>query len=188
MPTPLIVMALEQEAQGQFAGLPVMFTGVGKVNAAYQLAKAIAMHNPSHIYNLGSAGSTVFMAGTLVHCTEFVQRDMDVTPLGFARYQTPFDVGDSASKLVYGKQYAHLPAGICGTGDSFHTDGAVEDFNVMDMEAYALAKICQAESIPFSCIKFITDGADGQAATDWGNALQQAAMGLRAAFDQLHQH
>ena len=179
---PLIVMALESEAQGYFEGLPVVFTGVGKVNPTYHLTKAIAKNRPSHVINLGSAGSQVFKAGTLVNCTQFVERDMDASPLGFDPYLTPYE---EEALLNYGQHYPDLAQGICGTGDSFYTDGHHDDFNLVDMEAYALAKICQQENITFTCIKFITDGADGQASDDWSAALLIAAQKLREVYDQI---
>ena len=169
----LIVMALQSECRGFFSAYNPVYTGVGKVNAAYHLLKAIQEHQPDRVINLGSAGSTTFNAGALVNCTSFIQRDMDVTPLGFEKWQTPFD--ESGSILEYGNRVNDLPEGICGTGDSFDTSGKKEAYNLVDMEAYALAKICQAEGIPFTCIKFISDGADGQAHQDWEKSLQQGA-------------
>jgi len=39
------------------------------------------------------------------------------------------------------------------------------------MEAYALAKVCYKEKIPFVSFKYITDGADEQAHEDWEKNL-----------------
>jgi adenosylhomocysteine nucleosidase len=184
MTNPLIVMALETEAQGHFDTLPTVFTGIGKVNAAYQLLKAIHTHKPTHVVNLGSAGSSSFPSGSLVNCIRFIQRDMDARALGFEHYVTPFGA-ETSPILTYGTRGGHLAEGVCGTGDSFYIGGKTEEFNVIDMEAYALAKICQHENIPFSCIKFITDGADGQAASDWSAMLSLAALNLRKCYDEL---
>ena len=38
---------------------------------------------------------------------------------------------------------------------------------VVDMEAYALAKVCYLRDVPFVSFKYITDGADEQAHEDW---------------------
>lgn len=179
----LIVMALPMESQRQFDDIPVLYTGVGKVNAAYALAKAIHTRRPKEIINLGSAGSPVHRAGELVCCTRFIQRDMDVQPLGFAPFQTPFE--DHPTVLENGREVEGLTAYTCGTGDNFHTDGSHEEYGVMDMEAYALAKLCHVESIPFTCIKFISDGADGAAAAEWETALKNGALLLREAYDRL---
>ena len=46
---------------------------------------------------------------------------------------------------------------------------------VIDMEAYALAKVCHLEGAAFGCAKYVTDGADGSAAEDWQRNLPRAA-------------
>ena len=39
--------------------------------------------------------------------------------------------------------------------------------DVIDMEAYALAKVCNLYDVPFISFKYITDEADEQGANDW---------------------
>ena len=56
---------------------------------------------------------------------------------------------------------------ICGTGDSFVEDSSNHHGEVVDMEAYALAKVCYLYNVPFISFKYITDGADGNAVVDW---------------------
>ena len=91
----LIVSALEVETQGKLKDYNVLYTGVGKVNATYELTKHFGKHGShipySLIINYGTAGSRKIKRKTLVDCTKFVQRDMDVTPLGFKIGQTPYD-------------------------------------------------------------------------------------------------
>ncbi len=174
----LIVMALESECQGYFAKENVIYTGVGKTNASYALMKAINKKKPKLVLNLGSAGSAVFNKGELINCTEFIQRDMDVRGLGFEQYVTPFDKMDE-QVLNYGNVVEGLKKGICGTGDNFDTSANKSvSYNLVDMEAYALAKICKLQKIPFTCVKYITDGADGGAGEDWSKALNAAAKKL----------
>ena len=43
----------------------------------------------------------------------------------------------------------------------------IQSGDVIDMEAYALAKVCRSYGIPFVSFKYITDGADGDAGIDW---------------------
>ena len=174
----LIVMALESECQGYFAKENVIYTGVGKTNASYALMKAINKKKPKLVLNLGSAGSAVFNKGELINCTEFIQRDMDVRGLGFEQYVTPFDKMDE-QVLKYGNVFEGLKKGICGSGDNFDTSSnKTAAYNLVDMEAYALAKICKLQKIPFTCVKYITDGADGGAGEDWSKALNAAAKKL----------
>lgn len=176
---PLLVFALEQESQDVFGDFDVLYTGVGKVNAAHAMAKRIYAKRPDLVINIGTAGSRKFPGGTIVNCTSFVQRDMDVTPLGFERFQTPFS--HDPIKIVYGQRVEFLPEGVCGTGDNFDVSDVALQFDVVDMEAYALAVVCQREKIPFISIKYVSDGADEGAHKDWNAALHHAAQKLREA-------
>src|SRR5882762_1998749 len=96
---PLVVMALEQEAGTAFreSAIPVLYTGVGKVNAAYALTRKLAEYRVTGrslplVINFGTAGSCSLPVGKVVACRQFVQWDMDVTPLNFDLGTTPFDI------------------------------------------------------------------------------------------------
>lgn len=169
----LFSFALESEAADVFVGQNTLITGIGKVNAAYELTKAIQNKKPSLIVNLGSAGSNYFQKGDIICCTKFVQRDMDVRGLGFAQYETP--LSNLPVVLNYGLEMNNLKKGICGTGDSFEMGHATKIYDVVDMEAYALAMIAMKENIPFLCLKYISDGADDNAADDWVIQVHKAA-------------
>lgn len=173
----LFVFALESEAAEEFTDCNTLITGIGKVSAAYALTKSITQHKPAMIINLGSAGSNTFSKGSIVCCTQFIQRDMDVRGLGFQLYETPLSGIDPV--LQYGLQMEGLPQGICGTGDSFEMNHDVTAYTVVDMEAYPLALIAQKENIPFLCLKYISDGADGSAADDWNELVHKAAVAFR---------
>lgn len=180
----LIVMALKDECQGYFAKENVIYTGIGKTNAAYALMKAINKKKPKLVVNLGSSGSAIFNKGELINCTEFIQRDMDARDLGCEQYVTPFDKMDEQI-LSYGNVIEGLKKGICGTGDNFDSSANKSAaYNLVDMESYALAKICKLQNIPFTCVKYITDGADGGAAKDWNQALNMAAKELFECYMQ----
>jgi adenosylhomocysteine nucleosidase len=186
-PARLVVMALELEGQGAFerAGVPVLYTGLGKVNAALVLGSRLAEYRAAArpmplVLNFGSAGSRRFATGSVVACERFVQRDMDVSGLGFALGVTPFE--ENGAELDFPEVFAGLPRGVCGTGDSFETGPPRLACDVVDMEAYALAKACRRAGAPFGCAKYITDGADHGAAADWQANLEHAA----AAFVRLY--
>lgn len=169
----LFVFALESEAAAEFAHCNNLFTGIGKVNAAYMLSKQIMQQRPQLIINLGSAGSSHFKKGDVVCCTRFIQRDMDVRGLGFTLYETP--LSGIPPVLEYGLHYNNLPTAVCGTGDSFEMNHETTAYNVVDMEAYALALVAMKENIPFLCLKYISDGADDSAAEDWTVQVHLAA-------------
>tara|TARA_B100000123_G_C25701642_1_gene415587 strand:+ start:299 stop:877 length:579 start_codon:yes stop_codon:yes gene_type:complete len=171
----LIVCALEVETQGQLGDYEVLYTGVGKVNATIKLTRKLGKfgsHIPyERIINYGTAGSRKIKKKTLVDCTKFVQRDMDVTGLGFMRGETPFE---KEPPLMLEVNSDFNPIGrnaTCGTGDSFVEDKSQYYGEVVDMEAYALAKVCWTYDVPFISFKYITDGADEQAHEDWESNL-----------------
>ncbi|QCI12512.1 nucleosidase [Pseudomonas putida] len=178
----LFVFALEAEAADAFSHVDAVFTGIGKVNAAIALTTALQTRKPKLIVNLGSAGSPRYGKGELVCCTRFVQRDMDVTPLGFARYETPFS--DIPVVLEQGLSMPGLPLGTCGSGDNFETRHGEAPYDVVDMEAYVLALIAREQGIPFLCLKYISDDAGSDAADDWSVQVHLAAAAFaRALFN-----
>ena len=170
----LIVCALEAETQGQLEDWNVLYTGVGKINATMNLVDRLSDYNyvkPKLIINYGTAGSHKYNKGEFVDCTRFRQRDMDVSVLGFKRGETPFE---KTPPTMIEMETDFNPIGkneICNTGDSFVKDGKeyTQGFQseVLDMEAYALAKVCYHYNVPFISFKYITDGADERGADDW---------------------
>jgi len=185
-PDVLFTFALAEEAAEVFTGCNTLITGIGKVNAAYELTKAIRDKKPAMIVNLGSAGSNVFKKGAVICCSQFVQRDMDVRGLGYAQYETP--LSGMPVVLEYGLKMDLLPTGICGTGDSFEMGHQATIYDVVDMEAYALAMIAMKENIPFLCLKYISDGADDQAAEDWNVEVHNAAVAFEQILQLKRQH
>ena len=171
----LIVCALPQETQGQLDDYEVLYTGVGKVNATYKLTTHFGKYGSyipySMVINYGTAGSRKIKKKTLVDCTSFIQRDMDVTGLGFMKGETPFE---KVPPLMLESKSKFNPIGrnaTCGSGDNFVEDRTQYYGEVVDMEAYALAKVCYMRDVPFISFKYITDGADEQAHEDWENNL-----------------
>jgi len=179
----LLVFALESEAGNEFENYKKVFVGIGKVKATYNLIKAIQEVKPDLIINLGTAGSTTFDRGIVVNCSRFIQRDMDVRALGFQKFETP--LSGEPVLLEYGLNVENLPNGICGSGDQFEMEHINPEYNVIDMEAFALAKVAEYENIDFLCLKYISDGADGNAADDWTEEVKKASIALRRELDNL---
>ena len=182
----LFVAALEDEVQGHLeqVGAAVLYVGVGKVNAAYHLTQFIYQaraqgHEIDLVLNVGTAGSTKYPTHSVVECTTFLQRDMDVRPLGFQIGETPFD--PIIAEIKVERKFRELPEARCGTGDNFeitkadHLRALGLDCEVVDMEAFALAKVCALEKIDFASVKYITDGSDHAAAGDWKENVGKAA-------------
>ena len=183
----LIVCALEIETQEKLKDYDVLYTGVGKVNATFALTRKfgkLGSYIPySLVVNYGTAGSRKIKKGKLVDCTKFIQRDMDVTGLGFMRGETPFE--DDPPITIETPKDVFNPIGrraTCGSGDNFVEDKTNYYGEVVDMEAYALAKVCYQYDVPFISFKYITDGADEQAHEDWESNL---ADGIEVFMDKV---
>ena len=93
---------------------------------------------------------------------------MDVTGLGFMRGETPFE-DEPPLMLDFGiTKYNNIKRrAVCGSGDNFVEDRTQYYGEVVDMEAYALSKVCYHYQIPFISFKYISDGADDNANDDW---------------------
>ena len=183
-------MALRAEGAGRFeaAGVEVLYTGVGKVNAAIVLTRRLAEIGGGGgrlplVANFGTAGSASIPARSLVACRRFVDRDMDVGALGFAPGVTPFDALPPV--LEFPAAFPGLPEAVCGSGDSFATDHGGFDCDVVDMEAYALAKACKLAGAEFACAKYVSDGADAHAAEHWQENVAGAADRFVALYQEL---
>ena len=173
-----VLMALPGESQGLFEkeNIPVTYTGIGKVNAAMTAMDVIHRTKCKVIVNLGTAGSSKFKTHDLVEVSVFVQRDMDISPLGFKIGETPFDPIPGAIELI--AYFPELAKGVCATGDSFETGAPKVPCDLVDMEGYALAKVCRKMGVQLVSLKYITDGADHNAHNDWQANLLPGAQKL----------
>ena len=136
------------------------YIGVGKINATYNLLKLINKFKPNQVINYGSAGAINKKLSGIVECTRFYQRDMDATGLLDLKLgETPFD--NINEIIISDKGFS------CGSGDSFVKNKIEMDVDLVDMESYALAKVCKLENIKFRCFKYLSDNADENAPNDW---------------------
>ena len=171
----IILSAIEPEIRSLDTEYEIVLTGVGKINAALSAFKTIREREPDLIINFGTAGSLKKNVSGLVDCKYFVQRDMDSRPLGAELGQTPFEA--DPPRIIETPNHPINTINmnlVCATGDSFVQSEIGLKADVVDMEAYAIAKICYLESIPFACFKFISDFADNTAANDFSENVKNA--------------
>ena len=169
----LVLAALEIET---YALKNIIHTGVGKINATIKTVESIKKFKPDKIINYGSAGTLKGISG-LVKCTKFVQRDMDARGLlNFQLGETPFD---KISTISFSKD-----GYICGTGDNFVSNDIEIICDVVDMEAYALAKIAFIKKIEFECYKFISDYADENSNDEWVKNCTKGAKLFKQKFPE----
>ena len=165
------IIALPEEAEG-LKGHSIYLSGCGKVNATIATMEAIDS-GATRIINYGTAGAVGDISG-LVEVTGYVDRDMDVRPLGFRLGQTPFEEG-----IRIGRRGL-----VVGSGDSFAVGKPEIECDIVDMEAYALAKVCKLENIKFRCFKYISDNADENATNDW---IENCKKGAKLFQNKLEQ-
>lgn len=145
----LLVTALDSEAEGfqQKDGESRLITGIGKVNAAMQLTKRLEFYFNFYkiidmkVVNLGTAGG-IQKPGTITK-PEFFCDNSKSADIFVDHYET---IGSPDTDIM------------CCTGD--HFEMAPAKHCVYDMEAYALAKVCDNYQVPFHCYKIVTDAGN----------------------------
>jgi adenosylhomocysteine nucleosidase len=161
----IVLIALKEEAPNLGYMMNLFYTGVGKVNAAMTASEVITQYRPKRVINFGTAGGITVQPG-FYQCTQFVQRDMSCRELGFVPGQTPFETGT---------HIGNSNGLTCSTGDNFVMNPELEiPADVVDMEAYAIARVCEKHRVEFVCWKYISDRANTNAHLDW---QQQVAQG-----------
>ena len=171
----LILVAIEEELnRSKFPNHQIEYVGVGKVNAVFNTLKAIEKHSPQQIINFGTAGTLDEKIKGLVEVSSFFQRDMDASPLGFKVGQTPFE---EDVEITFGREGV-----TCGTGDMFVTSTPTLKTDIVDMEAFAIAKVCKLKNIDFRCFKFISDNADSEAKNDW---VDNVSLGAKLFIEKI---
>ncbi len=169
-------MALPAESQGLIEkwvedhGHALVFTGMGLLNATQKTTQAIHDHQPKFILNLGTAGSRRHKVGEVVECNEFVRRDQTLSFL---------------NKKISMNAFSKLPTTSCGSADFVDTTENINQYGVVDMEAYAMASVCKDLNIDFGCVKFVSDISDQNVKTQWEENTKAAADAL---FQFLAEH
>lgn len=76
----------------------------------------------------------------------------------------------------------HSEGVICGTGDQFVTSVPELECDIVDMEAFAIAKACFKSNVNFYCWKYISDSANDDASGDW---KENIARGAKLFYDRV---
>jgi adenosylhomocysteine nucleosidase len=171
---PLLVLAVEEEAQYLDTSLPVLLTGMGKINAATALAATLARGPlPSCVVNLGTAGALrPGWSGTHIIGT-VIQHDLDsdtLRSLTGETYGAPLTLEDTDGPTL-------------ATGDSFIADEAARArlaarAALVDMEGYALAAAARQAGVPVRIVKHVSDEAGEGAARTWRETVAECARAL----------
>ena len=157
----LIVLAMVEEAPYLINNYSNVFCiGVGKVNAAINTTCLIKKYRPKRIINFGTAGGLKLHTG-IYRVNEVIQHDVNLTAIGLKPGE---HLNDKDTVIRLGKE-----GYTCASGDLFVTEPTKlrVECDLVDMEAYSIAKACHSEKIECEIWKFVSDKADEKANTTW---------------------
>ena len=175
----VILVALEEELpQDSLKDFHIEYTGVGKISACFKTTEIINKFAPKLIINYGTAGSIKKNLSGIYEVSDFYQRDMDASALGFQIGETPFD---KTKKISFGNSGLSI-----GTGDSFVKKPPKILTDLVDMEAYAIAKVCLLMETNFLCFKFISDNADNDAPNNWKKNINKGRTAFKKKIQDLY--
>jgi len=162
----IVAVPDEVDIQGKILEYPVIFSGIGKINAAVAAINAFNL-GYDEIINIGSCGSLYKPVGEIVK-VGLVYQDIDATPL--SEYgETPFE---ATSKQIVLDVKSPI---TCFTTDYFYDKAQqskyskyyldmIEKNSIFDMECFAIAKVCKRYGIKFSSYKWVSDSGEH---SDW---------------------
>ena len=188
----LYVMAVDAEygphLRARFT--PVM-TGVGPVEAAVVVTRALAGLDaagrlPDLVVSLGSAGSATLGQTGIFQATRVGYRDMDASPLGFPKGETPF-LGLPA-QVDLPLRIPGIAEATLSTGANIVSGAAYDgiDGDMVDMETWALLRACQSWDVPLVALRGISDGAEElEHVGNWTEFLHVIDEKLAEAVDLL---
>jgi adenosylhomocysteine nucleosidase len=175
----VILVALEDELpKDSFKEFRIEYTGVGKINACFKTIEVINAYSPKLIINYGTAGTLKSKLNGLYKISDFFQRDMDASELGFKVGETPFD---NISNISFGNDGLSI-----GTGDNFVSQHPKILTDLVDMEAYAIAKVCLLKKINFLCFKYISDNADKDASNNWEKNISSGKIAFQKKMQEIN--
>lgn len=179
----VLIVALEDELNPKdiSSHIPIVYSGIGKVNASIATFRAIKEYSPNLIINFGTVGKIAPNLSGLIQIGSVIQRDMFAEPLA-PRGSVPFS--DKPNRHV-----SILPGHTCGTGDSFvmqEDKWLIENgIDVVDMELFAIASVAHEHNIDWVSYKFISDEANETSGQEWSKQVNQ---GQRLFIEKLQFH
>jgi adenosylhomocysteine nucleosidase len=160
---------------------PIIYTGVGKINAAISVTKSILEFSPDLVVNVGTAGSLKKDLVGIHFVSEVIEHDMNAEPLA-ERGQTPFDKIDPCLKSDIGNKK-------CATGDAFVTEKDPwllrQGVDLVDMELFAIAKVCETFGVKWRSMKYVSDYVDENSAINWSDSLKNASIQINHYIEEL---
>lgn len=157
----IILFAMREEAPTLFANYRNVFcVGVGKVNSAINTTILLHRLNPDRVINLGTAGGLTVGPG-IHRINKVFQHDVNLQPVGLKPGEHLNDQKSFIELDGEGK--------TCASGDLFVTEPHKlrVECDIVEMEAYSIAKACLMTGIECEIWKYISDKADENANVAW---------------------
>ncbi|MGF1429365.1 nucleosidase [Kitasatospora sp. LaBMicrA B282] len=173
---PLLVLAVPEEAAHLGTDLPVLLTGIGKVNAAAALATVLASGpRPTEVVNLGTAGALrAGLDGKIHQVATVLEHDLDTSVLAALTGRSqggPLTVAEAGLTLATGDLFVSEPGARARLA---------ELADLVDMEGYALASVAQRVGVPVRLVKYVSDQAGEGADRAWRDSVDDCARHLAA--------
>ncbi|MCD2185153.1 5'-methylthioadenosine/S-adenosylhomocysteine nucleosidase [Rhizobium sp. GN54] len=190
----LYVMAVDAEyGEHLRARITPMMTGIGPVEAAVQVTRALARLEardrlPDLVVSLGSAGSARLEQTGVYQASSVSYRDMDASPLGFEKGATP--LLDLPVVVPMTLEVPGIATARLSTGANIVSGAAYDgiDADMVEMETFAVLRACQAFGVPLIGLRGISDGkAELTHVSDWTEYLHVIDRKLADAVAQLEQ-
>ncbi|MEE9375952.1 MAG: 5'-methylthioadenosine/S-adenosylhomocysteine nucleosidase [Rhizobiaceae bacterium] len=184
----LFVMAAKAEYLTELQKRFIPFIcNVGPVEAALHMSECLVINRDVDlVVSLGSAGSQKLQQAAVYQVSSVSYRDMDATPFGFPKGETPF-LGLPA-QVPIGLEIPNLPKASLSTGANVVSGSAYNDVSadMVDMETWAILRTCMHANVPMVGLRGISDGAEPVAEySDWTRYLKVIDERLALAVDTL---
>jgi len=190
--TVLYVMALDAEYGHKLKQLiKPLFTGVGPIEAAISLSRTLGELEkiaklPDMIVSLGSAGSRELVQTEIYQASSVSYRDMDASLLGFAKGTTPYL--DLPAELELSPLLPDIKRASLSTGAKVISGAGYDAISaqMVDMETFALKRVCQVFDLPLIALRGISDGDEELSGHHtWTQYLHIIDEKLAAIIEQL---
>ncbi|WP_026792731.1 5'-methylthioadenosine/S-adenosylhomocysteine nucleosidase [Pleomorphomonas oryzae] len=188
----LFAMAAEQEyGPALRARIKPVMIGVGPVEAAVNLtvelsARAQRSSLPKLVVSLGSAGSRRLNHCEVYQAVSIAYRDIDASPLGFAKGTTP--LLDLPAVVPLPLRLPGVPEASLSTGGNVVSGAAYDlvDADMVDMETFAVWRASQKFGVPMLSLRGISDGkAEVTKFADWTEYLHIIDEKLATIVDRI---
>jgi adenosylhomocysteine nucleosidase len=182
---PLLVVALDEEAERLDDSLPVLITGVGKLRAGTAVTSVLLQAGrPESVINIGTAGALAPGLEGIHEIAAVIQHDFDdaaLFDLLGQHFGAPLLLGDHPDEDCPFTRA--LPRPVLATGDRFVAGGHARaalatQADLVDMEGYAVAAACRGLGVPVRLVKLVSDAADEDASQTWADSVAYHAHTL----------